>query len=454
MEYSILQIYLPTMIVLGLALWSKRSIEAILSGVIVGAFIINPRNPLSIISEGTLNVLMDETVAWLFLVCCCMGSLIALLIKSGVTGSFKSLALKYIKSRLGALYMTWVLGIFLFVDDYLNSLTAGTAMSNITDTYKTSREMLAYVVDSTAAPISVIIPISTWAVFYGALLEANGVASDGQGVWVYIQSIPYMFYAWVAIIIVPFVISGKIPLLGTMKAAEARAQAGKTVPDGVTQYEENNNESAVNEDRSPGAWLFIFPMVLLASSTIYFELDFLKGIYFTLAFTISLMVLQKIFTLSEAVDISIDGFRMMIEPLTVCVCAFLLKEINDQLGLAEQTIISLQPYMTAELLPVLVFISMAAISFATGSSWGVFVIVLPIVVSLSNGLDANMTVVIGATLSAATFGSHACFYSDATVLTAKASGCTPYQHAISQLPYALLAAGVASIGYLIIAVAG
>lgn len=454
MEYSILQIYLPTMIVLGLALWSRRSIEAILSGVIVGAIIINPDNPLSIISEGTLSVMMDDTVAWIILVCACMGSLIALLMKSGVTGSFTQFAIKYIKSRVGALYVTWVLGIFLFVDDYLNSLTAGTAMRNITDTYKTSREMLAYVVDSTAAPVSVLIPISTWGVFFGALLESNGVAAEGQGIWVYIQSIPYMFYAWAAFFVVPFVISNKIPLLGTMKAAEQRARSGNCVPEGVSTFEAGNDDVIVSEKRSPGAWLFIFPMFMLAASTIYFDLDFLRGIYFTLALTIGLMVVQKIFTLSDAVDISVDGFKMMIEPLTVLVCAFLLKEINDQLGLAEQTIISLEPYMTAELLPVFVFISMAIISFATGSSWGVFVIVLPIVVSLANGLDANMTVVIGATLSASTFGSHACFYSDATVLTAKASGCTPYQHAISQLPYALIAAGIAIIGYLIIAVIG
>ncbi|MBL4602373.1 MAG: hypothetical protein JKY84_06500 [Emcibacteraceae bacterium] len=170
-----------------------------------------------------------------------------------------------------------------------------------------------------------------------------------------------------------------------------------------------------------------------------------------MALTVGMMVLKKILTLPDAINICIDGFKMMIEPLTVLICAFLLKEVNDQLGLAQQTIISLKPYMTAELLPVIIFVVMAAISFATGSNWGVFVIILPIVVSLSNGLDANMAVVIGATLSASTFGSHACFYSDATVLTAQASGCTPFQHAYSQIPYAMISAVIAVIGYLVIA---
>ncbi len=450
MEYSALQIYLPTILVLSLALWSHRAIESILAGVVLGAFIINPDDPLSVVSVGTLKVMMDDTVAWIILVCICMGSLIALLIKTGTTDAFTTVAVRYIKNKAGALYVTWILGIFLFVDDYLNSLAAGSAMRQITDTYKTSREMLAYVVDSTAAPVSVLIPISTWGVFFGKLLENNGVAAEGQGIWVYIQSIPYMFYAWAAFLLVPLVIAQKIPLLGAMKKAEARAEAGQCVPDGVISLEGGNTDLRMNGGTSPKAWMFILPMVMLAASTIYFDLDFLKGVFFTLALTIGLMVIKKTLSLPEAVDISIDGFKMMVEPLTVLVCAFLLKEINDQLGLAQQVIISLEPYMTAQLLPVFIFTVMASVSFATGSSWGVFVIVLPIVVSLANGLDANMTVVIGATLSASTFGSHACFYSDATVLTAQASGCTPFQHAFTQIPYAFIAALVSIIGYLIV----
>jgi Na+/H+ antiporter NhaC len=147
----------------------------------------------------------------------------------------------------------------------------------------------------------------------------------------------------------------------------------------------------------------------------------------------------------------IDGFKTMIEPLGVLVAAFILKDVNDVLGLVPYIVNMLQPILTPESLPVVVFTSMAIVSFMTGSNWGVFVIVLPIVTALSNNLGADIILVIGATLSASTFGSHACFYSDATVLTAQASGCTPMQHAITQFPYALIAAAVSIAGYLAIA---
>jgi len=145
----------------------------------------------------------------------------------------------------------------------------------------------------------------------------------------------------------------------------------------------------------------------------------------------------------------LDGFKTMIEPLAVLVAAFILKEVNDDLGLATFVVKSLAPQLTAELLPFAIFLSMGLVSFLTGSNWGVFVIILPIVASLGQSLNADMTLLIGATLSASTFGSHACFYSDATVLTAQATGCTPLQHALTQLPYALIAAVLASIGYLL-----
>ncbi|MDH5345652.1 MAG: sodium:proton antiporter, partial [Gammaproteobacteria bacterium] len=146
-----------------------------------------------------------------------------------------------------------------------------------------------------------------------------------------------------------------------------------------------------------------------------------------------------------------DGFKTMVEPLGVLVAAFILKDVNDALGLAPYVVSSMEPILTPESLPVVIFMSMALVSFMTGSNWGVFVIVLPIVTALTHSLGADMTLVIGATLSASTFGSHACFYSDATVLTAQASGCTPFQHAITQIPYALIAAAITVVGYLVIA---
>ena len=156
-------------------------------------------------------------------------------------------------------------------------------------------------------------------------------------------------------------------------------------------------------------------------------------------------------SMNDTFNTIIDGFKMMVEPLGVLVAAFILADVNDVLGVAPYIVSLMEPILTPELLPVAIFVSMALVSFMTGSNWGVFVIILPIVTALSNNLGADITLVLGATLSASTFGSHACFYSDATVLTAQASGCTPMQHALTQFPYALIAAAISIVGFLILA---
>jgi Na+/H+ antiporter NhaC len=247
------------------------------------------------------------------------------------------------------------------------------------------------------------------------------------------------------------VIWGKVPALGAMKKAELRAtETGVTVPPDAEHIELANKSIVPKEGVKPRFSLFVIPMLSLIGFTLYFELDFLKGIYVSLGLTLIYVLATKTLDMHDTFDTVIDGFKMMIEPLGVLVAAFILKDVNDVLGLAPFVIESIQPLMTANSLPVVIFVTMALVSFATGSNWGVFVIVLPIVTALSNNLNADMMLVIGATLSASTFGSHACFYSDATVLTAQASGCTPFQHAITQIPYALIAAFVSIIGYVLL----
>ena len=442
---------IPTLVVVILAVWTHRTIESLLAGTIVGLFMIAPTEPLSLAAEISLSVMQNETVGWVILVCGFMGSLIALFIRTGAVSAFTETIIARVHSKKGGLLTAWVLGLFLFVDDYLNSIAVGAAMRKVTDSFGTSREMLAYVVDSTAAPVSVIIPISTWAVFFGALLVENGVAPEGQGVQAYIAAIPYMFYAWAAIAVVPLVVVGVIPAIGPMRKAEARAAAGQTVPPEAAHIEAANQSITAKDGVRGSSLEFLLPMALLALSTWYFDYDFLMGLYLTLAAYIALIAIRRTLNVEETYNAVLDGFKTMIEPLAALVAAYLLDEINTRLDLSAWVIDAISPYMTAQMLPTAVFLSMGVLSFATGSNWGVFVIVLPIVTTLTHALGADMTVVIGATLSASTFGSHACFYTDATVLTAQATGTTPFQHAITQLPYALIAALIAVVGYLLIA---
>ena len=442
---------LPTLLVFILALITRRPIESLICGAIAGLIIIHGPKFVEGFAETSVRVMTDKDVAWVILVCGFMGSLIGLLIRTGATSAFTEKISRYVKSAKGVLMASWVLGIIMFVDDYLNSLAVGSAMRNLTDTYRISREKLAYVVDSTAAPISVIIPFSTWSVFFSGLIVANGIAPEGEGLSTYIAAVPYMLYAWVAVLLVPVVISGAIPALGSMKTAEHRAQTtGQTVPPDAMHIEDANKSIEPKPGVTPRISMFVVPMLVLISATLYFDKDFLIGIYVTLAGTATVILMTRILDMNDTFDTIIDGFKTMIEPLAVLVAAFILKDVNDSLGLANYVVESMQPVLTPELLPAIIFVSMGLVSFMTGSNWGVFVIILPIVTTLANNLGADMTLVIGATLSASTFGSHACFYSDATVLTAQATGCTPMQHALTQIPYALIAAFISVLGYLVL----
>ena len=443
---------IPTLVVFVLAIITHRPIESLISGSIVGLIIIHGEQFIGGFAETSVRVMTDDDVAWVILVCGFMGSLIGILIRTGSTSAFTEVMARFVKSQRSALMATWVLGIFMFVDDYLNSLAVGAAMRKLTDKYKVSREKLAYVVDSTAAPISVIIPFSTWGVFFAGLIVANGIAPEGEGLTTYISAIPYMLYAWVAVLLVPLVISGVIPSLGAMKKAENRAQTtGETVPPDAVHIEQANESIQPRPDVKPRISMFVIPMLVLVLATLYFDKDFLVGIYITLGSTVIFIIAARIMSMHDTFDTVIDGFKTMIEPLGVLVAAFILKDVNDVLGLAGYVVSTMQPLLTPESLPTVIFVSMGLVSFMTGSNWGVFVIVLPIVTALTNNLGADMTLVIGATLSASTFGSHACFYSDATVLTAQASGCTAMQHALTQIPYALIAALITIMGFLMLA---
>ena len=180
-------------------------------------------------------------------------------------------------------------------------------------------------------------------------------------------------------------------------------------------------------------------------------LDVQIGVIMAVAITIMLFGLQQLMAWTEMFDAVLEGIKIMVPALTIVVVAFMFKEVNDQLGLAAFVINNVTPYMTATLLPLVVFVTMALISFATGSSWGVFAIAIPIVLPLAESVGVSAPLAIGALISASAFGSHACFYSDATVLAAQGSGCGVMEHALTQIPYALIAAVVSGIGLTLIA---
>ncbi len=442
-EYGALSL-IPTLVVLVMAIITKRTIESLLAGALVGLLMFQPLNVITQGSDILLSVLGNDTVTWIILVCGLFGSLIALLVKTGGVLSFGDAVTRRIHTRRQSLLATWGLGLIIFVDDYLNALTISASMKKITDRFNISREKLAYIVDSTAAPICILVPFSTWAVFFAGLLEENNVA--GNGMELYIQAIPFMFYAWIAAALVPLVALGIIPNLGPMRAAEARAEAGQPQPDGA---DDRALEIEDTGKKRPHLLNFLLPIATLIFFTWYFEIDVLRGVIVALAVTLVLIAVQRLLSFNDTFDTALDGFKAMIMPLGTLVAGFVLKEVNDLLGLTNYVIESVQPLMTAGMLPAVVFVTMVFLAFATASFWGLFAVAMPIVLPLASSMDAHMPLVVGALISASAFGSHACFYGDSTVLSAQGAGCTPMAHALTQLPYVLIAAAVAT-GFFIV----
>lgn len=348
---------------------------------------------------------------------------------------------------------TYLLGLVIFIDDYLNALTVSSAMKKVTDKFRVSREMLAYVVDSTAAPVCVLVPFSTWAIFVAGLLEKSEAAETGQGLSVYISAIPYMVYGWVAILIVPLVALSLIPVFGPMKKAEQRAaETGEVVPPGTGKIAALEDDVAEAAKANPRLHNFLIPIILLIFSTWYFGVDALKGVVVAIVAASLMYVVQRLLSMNEIFDTIIEGFKTMVFPLAIVVVSFMLKEVNDGLGLTSYVIETVRPLMSGSMLPVVTFLSLSVITFATGSFWGVYAVSLPIVIPLALAMDANLALAIGAVISSGAFGSHSCFYGDSTVLSATGCGCKPIDHALTQIPYALVTAGITSVIFIVLGV--
>ena len=445
-ETSLL-VLLPALVTVVTAILSRRPIESLLAGVFVGLLMLEPAAALSNFSSILLDVMMDETIAWVIIVCGLMGSLITLLMRVGAASAFSRTLSSKAQNSTSALLYTWLLGLVVFIDDYLNALAVGSSMRKVTDKFKVSREMLAYVVDSTAAPICVLVPVSTWAVFYAGLFVDAGYAESGQGMALYISAIPYMVYPIAAMLLVPLVAVGIVPALGMMKSAEQRATEGSA----PLPIDEGEEESLVDTQDRVRIYHFVLPIVALLGFSIWYDLDVQIGVIMSVAVTIILFGAQRLMAWAQMFDAVIDGIKIMLPALTMVVMAFVFNEVNDMLGLATYVIENVAPLMTPLMFPALTFLTIALISFATGSSWGVFAIAIPIILPLAESVGVSIPLAIGALVSASAFGSHACFYSDATVLAAQGSGCDVMDHALTQIPYALIAATISCVGLTLLA---
>jgi Na+/H+ antiporter NhaC len=432
---------------------TKRIIEALTLASLMGFIMVAPDDVLGSFSGSLLEVVMSEDIAWLFIVCGLMGSIISLIEKAGGAFAFGEWVSRRAKTRKSTLIWTWILGLVIFIDDYLNSLTVGASMAPVTDKHKVPREFLAYVVDSTAAPVCVLVPITTWSVFCGKLLETNGWAPDGEGLTYFIKTIPFNFYGWAATLIVPLIILGAIPIFGPMKKAERRVAAGGPLAPAGSEKIDIRGGKRMEISERPRVVNFLLPIVVLVVATVYFDQDMQIGVLVTTAFMFVFYLAQNIMSAEDFVDMTLDGIKNMIMPLLMMVLTFQFAAVNEQIGFTAYVIESASSLMTPMFAPLVIFGVLAVTEFITGTNWGMYIIALPIVIPLAGALGVNMPLAVSAVLSAGVFGSHVCFYSDATILTSASTGCNNFNHAFTQAPFGILAAIVSAVLFLAFGIA-
>lgn len=454
MDYGALAL-IPPLVVIVLAILMRTSFEPLLIGCLVGFVILSLHNQTNFFTDfvdSMMRVIGDPTnggSVWVILVCGLYGSLIGLMVRSGGTLKFGEWALKRIKTKASALMGAWVLGLLIFLDDYLSALTVGLSMRKITDAFKVPREMLAYIVNTTAPPWSVIVPISTWTIFIGAQLELAHVAPEGQGLSTYWKMIPFVAYGYISVLIIPLFIFGIIPWFGRMKKANERAAATGNLFGSGNTMTAVLDVSALNPKKKSKVIYFLLPMIVALAATIYFDIDALKGVMIAVAFTFIYYLIIKLGTFQQLSETVFNGFNSMVYALAILMMSYVLKDVNDKMGLTQYVLDAVSPYVSKELLPVVVFASLSVIAVTTGSSWGLYAVAIPIVVPLAQHLGSNVLVNCGAVVSAGVFGANACLYGDATVLTAQSTENNNLDNGLAQLPYAFIAFGLSCIAYLI-----
>ncbi|GAB1476291.1 Na+/H+ antiporter NhaC family protein [Bacillota bacterium] len=443
---------IPIVVLLVSVLWTRRIFECITVSVLIALLIgEGPAGFLWAFIDLIYIMLADETYSWILLMLLLFGGLIKLLEESGGTFGFGAVATRYIKSDKSSLFASFILGIIIFIDDYLNNLTIGSAMRGITDRYGVPREMLAVTINTTGAPVCVLNPFSTWAVFIFGLMQAAGVTGDQSLIEGYTKLIPYIFYAIIAIAMVPLLIYGIIPKFGPLKKAYIRASQGHLLP---TDLAANSQEFDEERERilstvEPKLRNFLIPMLVVVAVTILTE-DLVPGVIVGIATCFIMYIPTRNMSVTKFFDSFFAGIKDMVFIATFILMAFIFVETVNGLGFSDFVIESVKPYMIGGTIPVITFIVIGVMSFAGMDFWAVMILFFPIVVPLSQHFDVNLYLSMGAIVSGAVFGGHACFFSDQMLMSSASVQIRPTDEAICLLPYALIAAGATAVLYLIL----
>jgi Na+/H+ antiporter NhaC len=459
---------LPVVLALFLAFRTKDAVFSLVIGCLLGV-ILAGFDPATGLSKLFQNALGNADFMWVMMIEVAVGIMVAFYLRAGVIGGFAEWAGTKIRTRRAASGFGWLLGIFVFFSDYFSPLFSGPIARPLTDKYKVSREMLAYTLDSGSAPVCTLIPLTGGAVYIAGLLKGYGpIETAADGMSVFVKAIPYNFYGWFAVILAGLIAYGIIPNYGPMRKAELRAKnEGKVIRDGATPLtgEEMDLIKPI-PDKKVNLFVFLVVPVLivigiaLGTFMILGSTKILEAFFAAVMFQAVAMSFGGYFKgVKDGMDVAVNGIKAVLPAILILALAYCINTISKSLG-AQQFIISLtQNWMTAGMLPVITFITGALISFFTGTSWGTYAIltpfVLPVAMNLSGG-DINSVVLatVGAVVGGGLFGDHCSPVSDTTCLSSFGAASDHMDHVATQLPYALTAAALSAVLFVVLGLMG
>ena len=407
------------------------------------------------------NALGTTSFSWILLLELFIGVLIAFFQRTGAVRNFGAWVERRRLSRVRVQLVAWVMGMFVFFSDYFSPLFVGATMRSLTDRYKVSREKLAYIADSTSAPVSVLVPVTGWAVFIAGLLIGMGPVVDAEAAMLaFAYSVPYNFYAWLAVLAVGAFCVKAIPDFGPMRRAERRAQQeGKLLRDGAEPLmgEELTDITPYEGVQTHLMWNFFLPVlivIVIGIGSFAVIKSALTMEAFLAAAVISgiIMRLQGI-PFADIMRTATAGMKGVMPAIIILAFAYALNDLSKALGTAVYIVAVTETWLTPGLLPALTFVIAGTIAFSTGTSWGTFAIMLPIAVPLAFNFSGNeLTTVVFATIAAVAgggvFGDHCSPLSDTSILASTGAASDHIDHIKTQIPYALCIAALTLLMYL------
>ena len=453
MEYGIICV-LPVLTILVIAVSTKRTLFAMTCGLSMAALILGGGlfGFAGQFFDHLYASFTNDSLQWLLIVIALFGMLIMMYERSGAVIEFGRWASKFIKTKKTALFGTFIIGIIIFLDDYLNNLAVGTTMKGITDKLGIPRLQLAYVVNTVAAPVCLLIPLSSWAVYFSELLADQGVEVNGSSMAAYVQGLPFAFYAWFAVIVCILQIIGVIPKIGSMKKAYERYETlGDVFPEGTDpEIVANAKVEDVSEDTKANPWNFLIPLIVMIIVTLLTDTDVMMGSAAAVIVAFALYLVERKMSFKDLLTTCFDGIMSMGFVFVLSVLAFAVQAANIDLGLADYVISVTAPIMHGGLLPASVFLVCGVYAYATGCFWDLAAIIIPIVIPLANAMGVDPILVASAVFSGAAFGSNTCLYGDGIIMCAQGTQVKPLNLMMTTLPYACIAGGASLIAYLIV----